>query len=560
MGTKRWRNRLPAGLCAAAILLFGVAIQPAVARQGLNDLPGPGQLPPVQVPELPDLPEVPGQPATPNVPEVRPPSTNETVDEVRDTVNESLDGEGAGGGVGTGDAADPSPSAEPPAVPGDPEIGNGPAAAQSPRAGGSGDRREPPAAEDEAGGTGPDPVRGGDRQFLTGELQPRVEPVPPAPEPRQDATLAARIGDTIAALPSGVVVGLLGMAALALLMTGRSAWFARTTDRLRVQRSALRDDVGVLQSALVPDIPAEIAGAALAVAYRPASGPAAGGDFHDVFELGEDRFGIVFGDVSGHGPDALPSTAIIRYTIRAYLEAGLEPHAALRLADRALAGSIGGDFATAIAAVFHARTGLLTYAGAGHPAPLFCGGHEHRPVAAMSAPPIGRGPAAGSRQTTASIGLNGTIWLFTDGLIEVRGSDGELLKREGLESLLADDPDPAELLDRIAGVAAAVPDDMTVCSIRPADVADEVIEIEEVELGAETDPKVLREFAAACGLSRTEVDRVADIDRAALPATLRISTQGSSMGWELLPDRPDPGGLPEIASSEALGEAVRIPG
>ena len=50
------------------------------------------------------------------------------------------------------------------------------------------------------------------------------------------------------------------MAALALLMTGRSAWFVRSTGRLRRQRSALREDIGVLQSALVPDIPAEIAG------------------------------------------------------------------------------------------------------------------------------------------------------------------------------------------------------------------------------------------------------------------------------------------------------------
>ena len=235
----------------------------------------------------------------------------------------------------------------------------------------------------------------------------------------------------------------------------------------------------------------------------------------------------------------------------------------MRLADRALAGSIGGDFATAIAAVFDARTGLFTYAGAGHPAPLFSGGHEHRPVAALSAPPIGLGPAAGSRQTTASVGPGGTIWLFTDGLIEVRGSDGELLEREGLAALLADAPAPAELLERIATSADAVPDDMTVCSVRPAAGADEVVVIEEVEVLAGADPKTLREFAAASGLAGDEVARI--VERVSSlsegkATILRIAKRGSGARWELGPDRSSASEPPGFPSNEVLGEAVRIPG
>jgi stage II sporulation SpoE-like protein len=557
-------------LCGAFASLMLVAAAPASAQiPTVPNLPQAPQLP--AVPDLPDVPHVPG------VPEVDVPSPDDVVNTVQNTVNQVTGGGGGGGGGTSGT----TPATTDPAAP--TNGGSGPVVDATDPTGGS-PAPDPGSGTDPTNGSGSGNGANGDGQGrgttgsnpatpAGGTGTPSVTAAGASGQARgaqqtskaEDRTFATRIGDTIASLPTGLLIGLFGLGAIALLMTGRSAWFARATNRLKLQRTALRGDVGVLQSALVPNVPPTIAGSAIAVAFRPAAGPAAGGDFHDVFELEDDRIGIVVGDVSGHGPDALPATGIVRYTIRAYLEAGLEPRAALRLADRALSSSLGDDFATAIAAIYDSRSGRLTYSCAGHPAPLIVGGHEHRGVAVLSAPPIGLNRGTGSRQSEVSIGAEGRVWFFTDGLTEAHDEDEPQLGRDGLEADIADpELQPAQLLSLVAGRAGGTDDDMTAVRLEPAGAgAAEPMSIEILEALPGVDGAALSEFLAECGVKAQRagrvVSRVTGLGSADGAVVIKVTTRGSRVICDVSPlagTRRDRDRADVSASATAISETV----
>ena len=282
---------------------------------------------------------------------------------------------------------------------------------------------------------------------------------------------------------------------------------ARQLDR---QRRELLTEVGLLQSALLPPVPDRVGGLRTSVAYRPADGPGAGGDFYDVLPLPGGRVGFILGDVSGHGRGALARTAFMRYTLRAYLEAGLEPRVALQVAGRVIDENLGGDFATVLLAVHDPETGSLTYATAGHPSPLVVGPQPHEPVTAGSSPPIGVGVRTGLRQTTVPLVSGSVAAMFTDGLLEAR-TEGGLLGRERLAELLeelGDDATARGLVDSVNGVARVMSDDIAAVVIQPTNAATAgLFRTEQLELTSrELDTEIAERFLEACGVAPEDIE------------------------------------------------------
>jgi Stage II sporulation protein E (SpoIIE) len=320
-----------------------------------------------------------------------------------------------------------------------------------------------------------------------------------------------------------VLVGLLGALALALALRSRLA--ALRARRLEHQRGELLEDVGLLQAALLPVPPARLGAVGTSVAYRPADGPAAGGDFYDVFELDDGRFAVIVGDVSGHGRQALPHTALVRFTLRAYLEAGLSPRLAVQTAGAVLERQLGGSFVTVVAATYRPSERILVYACAGHPPPIVLGSHGLAPITAAASPPIGAGMRTGTRQTVLSIPGGARICFHTDGLTEAR-IDSQLFGVERLERTLAElgsDDGAATLLERVAQATDARPDDMAACLLHVEGAsAPPVALIEELELDRD-DAAAERtaSFLRAAGVQRHEL---AEIVRSAGAAAGRAGT------------------------------------
>jgi serine phosphatase RsbU (regulator of sigma subunit) len=305
-----------------------------------------------------------------------------------------------------------------------------------------------------------------------------------------------------------IMVGVLALLSAALAAgSGIAAVRAR---RLARQRARLADDVGALQAALLPAVPERMSGVRTSVAYRPAEGPAAGGDFYDLFALGDGRIAVIVGDVSGHGRAALPQTALIRYTARAYLDSGMSPRAALNAAATALEHQLGYDcFATAVLATYDPAERTLAYSCAGHPPPLILGTEPVEPVIAAASPPIGLGLETGRRQTVVALPGAARACFLTDGVLEAR-TDGELLGVERVEAALAelDADDSAEaLLARVVAATDRRPDDMAACLLglqgRPlaAEVRSEELVLDPAELSGGRASR----FLVACRLDPGQV-------------------------------------------------------
>jgi hypothetical protein len=344
--------------------------------------------------------------------------------------------------------------------------------------------------------------------------------------------------------------------------------------RLERQRAGLLRDMGAMQAALVPLLPRRLGGLDVSVAYRPAEGPAAGGDFYDVFAPRPGVVAIMLGDVSGHGHEALQHAALTRYTLRAYLQAGLEPRMALALAGRVLVDPTGGRYATVAVGVYEAAKGTLTYALAGHPPPMLLGLPGVEPVTACSSPPVGWGLPTGRRQTTISLPADTEACFFSDGLIEAR-REGQLLGREHLREILAALGPGAvaeDLLSEVRAAAQGAPDDMVACVLSPqATASAERVHVEELEVDAGTLSRAgVRRFLRQCRVAPAAIEAAllsaAATVGAAGTATLHVelTPQGSSVEVRAPRDararsaaRADGGEAPPLRAPGDAGDSLR---
>ena len=161
-----------------------------------------------------------------------------------------------------------------------------------------------------------------------------------------------------------------------------------------------------------------------AVRYQAASRPLqVGGDWYDVVDLQDGRIALIVGDCVGHGLTAATVMGQLRSACRALLLDRPSPRAALCGLDRFAARLPGAQCTTAVCAVLDPDTGELVYSSAGHPPPILVDADgATRTLEDGHTIPVGLRPDRPRPEAHATVPAGGTLLLYTDGLVERRGS------------------------------------------------------------------------------------------------------------------------------------------
>nr|WP_213011781.1 PP2C family protein-serine/threonine phosphatase [Actinoplanes toevensis] len=194
----------------------------------------------------------------------------------------------------------------------------------------------------------------------------------------------------------------------------------------------------------VPEAPFPLPGLQVMVGYLPAERAIrVGGDWYHAQELGDGRAVLAVGDVAGHGLAAANSMAHLRFALIAWLAIGIDDPATLMRHLNSLCTRLRVT-GTAVIAVFDPANRGLTWARAGHAAPLLARGGVAMPLDLPAGLLLGADDDSTYQVLTPCLAAGDLLLLYTDGLVERRTSGGPPLLPEVMSILGAASTDHGE--------------------------------------------------------------------------------------------------------------------
>jgi sigma-B regulation protein RsbU (phosphoserine phosphatase) len=248
----------------------------------------------------------------------------------------------------------------------------------------------------------------------------------------------------------------------------------RAKDRAQDSEARARALARTLQETLIPPTPPQVPDLDVGAVYRPAgNGEEVGGDFYDVFQVGEDDWVVAIGDVCGKGVDAAVLTALVRYALRGAAVRQQRPGDMLTDVNEVLIRDSSERFCTVAVLRLRRSEGEWTasVAAGGHPAPMLR--REGEPVSILAA----TGPLLGVLEDVVypnldvSLRTEDLLLLYTDGVPEGRRGQ-EFYGEERMQDVLArdlktaDDVTAALLADVLEFQDGVTRDDIAVVAVR----------------------------------------------------------------------------------------------
>ena len=183
------------------------------------------------------------------------------------------------------------------------------------------------------------------------------------------------------------------------------------------------EEARAIQQGFLPQEIPQIPGYQIAGAWQPAR--IVGGDYYDVLPFDDDSVGLCIADVAGKGMPAAMLMSNFQASVRGFASPSLSPDALCEKLNKLVCRNIAADrFITFVYAHLHGPSRRLSYANAGHNAPIVLhrdGTHERLDV--------GGGVLGIFQQQSFDVGSfqlapGDRILLYTDGVTEARDGAG----------------------------------------------------------------------------------------------------------------------------------------
>lgn len=225
---------------------------------------------------------------------------------------------------------------------------------------------------------------------------------------------------------------------------------ALAVDRARLFEQE-RHIAETLQRSLLPEQLPKIPGMDVAVRYLPAgAGMEVGGDWFDMLDLGGGRVVLAMGDVVGRGVRAAALMGKLRTSLEAYAFDGRSPEEVVERLHSLMERQHRAEMATLLYVDIEPGRASAELASAGHmPLLIRSPNGEARFAVGDVSPPLGALPFVRFQASRVKLEPGSALLLFTDGLVEVRGTSIELRLEELRRAVEAGPTDPDALCDAL---------------------------------------------------------------------------------------------------------------
>ncbi|MCX4767462.1 SpoIIE family protein phosphatase [Streptomyces sp. NBC_01275] len=168
----------------------------------------------------------------------------------------------------------------------------------------------------------------------------------------------------------------------------------------------------------------------LAARYLPARASSLiGGDWYDALELPDGQTLLSVGDLTGHGPTVTTNMAMMLGALRGMAMAGAQPAQLMAWLNQLLDATDQPALGSSVCCRYRPDTRTLTWAQAGHPAPLLFRDGTGLRLDAPDGVLLGATARAAYGQAEESLEEGDLLLLHTDGLTPGHGDDAERERR-----------------------------------------------------------------------------------------------------------------------------------